>query len=248
MLAAVTKALELDDALAEAQNESGVFKLYYEYDWSGGESAFRRAIELNSNYALAHHMYANLLGFLGRFDEAIAERKRALELDPLSLRTSALLGYDYYIAGQYDKAVEQFRKTSELDPNYPLINLGEVYQRMGMNEEAIAEYLKVEARSGRPAADLDGLKSAYATLGMEGYWQKQLELLKEKAKQRPVRPLELALLCAQKGDKEEAFKWLNKACEERDPRLTGLKIDPKFESLRSDPRFANLLRRVNLDH
>src|SRR5215813_7387043 len=184
MLAAVTKALELDDALAEAQNESGVFKLYYEYDWSGGESAFRRAIELNSNYALAHHMYANLLGFLGRFDEAIAERKRALELDPLSLRTSALLGYDYYIAGQYDKGVEQFRKTSELDPNYPLINLGEVYQRMGMNEEAIAEYLKVEARSGRPAADLDGLKSAYATLGMEGYWQKQLELLKEKAKQR----------------------------------------------------------------
>jgi len=248
MLAAVTKALELDNTLAEAQNESGVFKLFYEYDWSGGESAFRRAIELNPNYALAHHMYANLLGNLGRFNEAIAERKRALELDPLSLRTSALLGYDYYIAGRYDEAIEQYRRTSELDPNYPLISLGRVYERKGMNEEAIAEYLKEEARSGRPAADVDALKAAYAASGLKGYWQKQLELLKEKAKQRPVRPLELAGLCAQTGDKEQAFEWLNKACEDHDPRLIALKIDPKFESLRSDPRFANLLRRVNLDH
>ncbi|MGH9875452.1 MAG: winged helix-turn-helix domain-containing protein, partial [Pyrinomonadaceae bacterium] len=93
MLAAETKALELDDTLAEAHTESGVFKLFYEYDWSGGERAFKRAIELNPSYALAHHMYANLLEGSGRFDEAIAERTRALEIDPLSLRTSSLLGW-----------------------------------------------------------------------------------------------------------------------------------------------------------
>jgi len=246
MLAAVTKALKLDDTLAEAQNESGVFKLFYEYDWSGAEGAFRRAIELNPNYALAHHMYANLLMDTGRFDEAIAERKQALELDPLSVRTSALLAWDYYIAGRYDEAIEQYRKASELDPNFPLIELGKVYERKGMNEQAIGEYLKEETRAGRRDADLEALKAAYATSGMKGYWQKQLELLREKAKHTAVRPLELAGLYAQTGAKEQALKLLDKACEERDPRLIELKISPTFDSLRSDARFLDLMRRVGL--
>src|SRR5215831_3062693 len=186
MLAAETKALELDATLAEAQTESGVFKLFYEYDWSGGERAFKRAIELNPNYALAHHMYANLLEGAGRFDEAIAERKRALEIDPVSLRTSSLLGRDYTLAGRYEEAIAQYGKTSELDPNYPLIELAQVYELKGMNDQANDEYLKQQARSGKPAADIDALKAAYAATGMKGYWQKQLELLKEKAKQKPV--------------------------------------------------------------
>ena len=246
MQAAGKKALELDDTLAEAQNESGVFKLYYEYDWAGGESAFNRAIEQNPNYALAHHMYANLLTGMGRFDEGISERKRALEIDPLSVRTSALLGWDYYMAGRYDEAIMQYRRASELDPNYPLIHLGEVYQHQGINDQAIAEYLKEEARSGRSVAELDLLKSAYAALGMRGYWQKQLELLKEKAKQRPARPLELAELYAQTGEKDSAFQWLEKAFEERDPRLIFLKINPSFDSLHTDPRFQTLTRRIGL--
>src|SRR5262245_1434329 len=246
MLAAETKALQLDDTLAEAQTESGVFKLYYEYDWSGGEHAFKRAIELNPSYALAHHMYANLLEGAGRFDEAIAERKRALDIDPLSLRTSSLLGWDYAIAGRYEEAIAQYRKTSELDPNYPLIELGQVYERQGMNDEAIAEYLKQEAGSGKSATEINALKAAYAAAGMKGYWQKKLEFLKEKTKQRPVRSLELAGLYAQTGQKEQAFEWLVKACEEHDPRLILLKVDPRFESLRSDARFANVMRRVGL--
>jgi len=246
MLAAETKALELDDTLAEAQTESGVFKLFYEYDWSGGERAFKRAIELNPNYALAHHMYANLLEGAGRFDEAVAERKQALEIDPLSLRSSALLGWDYYIAGRYEEAIAQYGKTSELDPNYPLIELGKVYERTGMNDEAITEYLKQEARSGKSAAEIDALRAAYAAAGMKGYWQEQLEFLKKKAKQRPVRSLEVAGLYAQTGQKEQAFEWLVKACEEHDPRLIHLKVDPTFESLRSDARFADLMRRIGL--
>lgn len=246
MLAAETKALELDDTLAEAQTESGVFKLFYEYDWSGGERAFKQAIELNQNYALAHHMYANLLEGAGRFDEAIAERKRALEIDPLSLRSSAQLGWDYYIAGRYEEAIAQYGKTSELDPNYPLIELGEVYERKGMNDEAIAEYLKQEARSGKSIAEIDALRAAYAAAGMKGYWQEQLEFLKKKAKQRPVRSLEVAGLYAETGQKEQAFEWLVKACEEHDPRLIHLKVDPTFESLRSDARFADLMRRIGL--
>jgi len=248
MLTAETKALELDGTLAEAQNESGVFKLYYEYDWPGGESAFKRAIDLNPNYPLAHHMYANLLGGMRRSDEAIAERKRALEIDPLSLRTNALLGFDYYIAGRYDEALEQYRKTSELDPNFPLINLGIVYELKGMNDQAIAEYLKQEARSGRTAPDIDALKAAYAASGMNGYRQEQIELLKQKAKQRPVRPLELAGLYAQLDQKPQAFEWLVIAWEDRDPRLIALNVDPEFVNIRKDPRFAIFLRRIGLTH
>jgi len=246
MLAAETKALELDDTLAEAQTESGVFKLYYEYDWSGGEHAFKRAIELNPNYALAHHMYANLLTGMGRFDEGISERKRALEIDPLSPRTNALLGWDYYVAGRYDEATKQYRSTSELDPNYPLIHLGAVYEREGMNDRAITEYLKEETRSGRAAAEIDALKSAYAASGMKGYWLKQRELLKEKAKQRPVRPLEQAEHYAKTGDNDQAFLWLEKACEERDPQLILLRVNPSFDGLHTDPRFQILLRRIGL--
>jgi tetratricopeptide (TPR) repeat protein len=246
MQAAGKKALELDDTLAEAQNESGVFKLYYEYDWAGGESAFKRAIELNQNYALAHHMYANLLTGMGRFDEGISERKRALEIDPLSVRTSALLGWDYYMAGRYDEAIMQYRRASELDPNYPLIHLGAVYERKGMNDQAITEYLKEETRSGRSAGEIDALKSAYAASGMKGYWLKQLELLKEKAKQRPVRPLELAELYVQTGEKDSAFQWLEKAFEERDPQLIFLKTNPSFDGLYTDSRFQIFLRRIGL--
>jgi len=223
-----------------------VFTLYFEYEWSGGEQAFKRAIELNPNYALAHHMYANLLTGMGRFDEGISERKRALEIDPLSPRTSALLGWDYYNAGRYDEAITQYRSTSELDPNYPLIQLGKVYERKGMNDQAITEYLKEETRSGRSAAEIDALKSAYAASGMKGYWLKQLELLKENAKQRPVRPLELAELYAKTGEREQSFQCLEKAYEERDPQLILLRVNPSFDSLHTDSRFQSLLRRVGL--
>jgi Predicted integral membrane protein len=246
MQAAGKKALELDDTLAEAQNEAGVFKLYFEYDWAGGENAFKRAIELNPNYALAHHMYANLLTGMDRFDEGISERKKALEIDPLSLRTSAELGWDYYVAGRYDEAITQYRRTSELDPNYPLIQLGEVYERKGMNDQAITEYLKEEIRSGRSAAEIDALKSAYAASGMKGYWLTQLELLKEKAKQRPVRPLELAEVYAKTGEKDLAFQWLEKAFEERDPQLILLKTNSSFDGLHTDSRFQIFLRRIGL--
>ena len=140
----------------------------------------------------------------------------------------------------------QYRRASELDPNYPLIQLGAVYERKGMNDQAIAEYLKKETRSGRSAAEIDALKSAYAVSGMKGYWLKQLELLKEQAKQRPVRPLELAELCAQTGEIDSAFQWLEKAFEERDPQLIFLRINPSFDSLRADSRFQNFLRRIGL--
>jgi TolB-like protein/Flp pilus assembly protein TadD len=244
--AAVTKALELDDALAEAHNESGVFKLYYEWDWAGGESAFRRALELNPNYALAHHMYANLLKGEGRFDEAIAERKRALEVDPLSLRTNALLGDNYYVAGRYDEAIEQYRKTSELDPDFFLIDLGSVYERKGMNDEAVAEYLKKEVRSGMRAGEVAALKEAYAASGMRGYWQKRLDLMKEESKQRRVPALTLAELYARIDEKDQAFEWLDKAYEAHELALIFLKVNPIYEGLRSDLRYQDLVRRVGL--
>jgi TolB-like protein len=244
--AAVTKALELDGALAEAHNESGVFKLYYEWDWTGGESAFRRALELNPNYALAHHMYANLLNGEGRLDEAIAERKRALEIDPLSLRTNALLANDYYVAGRYDEAIEQYRKTSELDPDFFLNDLGSVYERQGMNDEAVAEYLKAEARSGMRAEKVAALKEAYAASGIRGYWQKRLDLMKEESKQGHVAALVLAELYARLDEKDQAFEWLDKAYEQHELALIFLKVKPVYDSLRSDPRYQRIVRRIGL--
>jgi len=242
--AAVTKALELDDTLAEAHNESGVFKLYYQWDWPGGESAFRRALELNPNYALAHHMYANLLLGEGRFDEAIAERKRALEIDPLSLRTNALLGGDYYWAGRYDAAIEQYRKTSELDPDFFFIDLGSVYERKGMNDEAVVEYLKEEASSGMRAEEVAVLREAYAASGMRGYWKKRLDLMKEESKQRRVPALTLAELYARLDEKDQALEWLDKAYKEHEMPLIFLKVDPIYDGLRSDPRYQDLVRRI----
>jgi eukaryotic-like serine/threonine-protein kinase len=242
--AAVTKALKLDDTLAEAHNESGVFKLYYEWDWTGGESAFRRALELNPNYALAHHMYANLLNAEGRIDEAIAERKSALEIDPLSLRTNALLANDFIVAGRYDEAIEQFRKTSELDPNFFLIDLGPVYERKGMNDEAVAEYLKAEARSGMRTEKVAALKEAYAASGMRGYWQKRLDLMKEESKQGRVPAITLAELYVHLDKKDQAFEWLEKAYEKHELALIFLKTKPTYDSLRSDPRYQRLVRRI----
>lgn len=246
--AAATKALEIDDTLAEAYATLGVVKQRFEWDPEGAAQDFRRAIELNPTYATAHQWYAINFEILGQPDAAIVEAQRAYELDPLSLIINARLGHNYYYARRYDQAIEQYKKTLELDPNFAIAHsrLGWAYAQKGMHREAVEEFLMAYTLSGESSETVAALKQAFTESGMRGYWRKALELEQEKAKHRYVSAYESAVLYARLDEKEQAFKWLEKAYEERSSGLVYLKVDPSLDSLRHDPRFADLLRRIHL--
>jgi serine/threonine-protein kinase len=239
---AAEKALAIDDTLAEAHSALAFIKTVYDWDWPGAEREFKRALELNPNYSNAHYFYAfaHLLS-MGRMGEADAEIKRALALDPFSLIINTNLGRTYHLARQYDKAIEQYRKTLEMDPNFPRAHerLQEAFEQKGMYQEAIADLERVNPESGAR------LRSAYEKSGVQGYWQMRIEFDKE-SKQTYVAPYFTAVKYAALGDREQAFEWLEKAYQERDTWLVHLKVDPMLDSLRSDPRYANLLARMNL--
>jgi TolB-like protein/DNA-binding winged helix-turn-helix (wHTH) protein/Flp pilus assembly protein TadD len=246
--AAATKALEIDDTLAEAHATLGVVKQRLEWDPEGAAQEFRRAIELNPTYATAHQWYAINFEIIGQPDAAIAETQRAYELDPLSIIINARLGHNYYYARRYDQAIEQYKKTLELDPNFVIAHsrLGWAYTQKGMHREAVEEFLRVNALSGESPETVATLKQVFARSGMRGYWRKALALEQEKAKHRYVSAYEIAVLYARLGENEQAFDWLEKAYQERSSALVYLKVDPSLDALRPDPRFTDLLRRIHL--
>jgi TolB-like protein/Flp pilus assembly protein TadD len=247
---AALKALQLDETLAEAHTSLGYVKTVYDWDWSGAEKEFQRAIELNPSYATAHHWHAVALMMMGRSEGAIAEIKRALELDPLSLIINRGLGTVLYAARQYDQAIEQYRKTLELDPNFPLAHsfLGLAYVQRSMYKEGIAECEKELVISPSNTFALTGLGYAYAVAGRRAEAQKVLDKLNELSKQKYVSALDMVRIYAGFGEKDKAFKWLEKAYEDRSigGGLALIKVDPAYDPLRSDPRFADLLLRMNL--
>ncbi|HKQ80289.1 MAG TPA: winged helix-turn-helix domain-containing protein [Blastocatellia bacterium] len=242
----IMKALELDDTLAEAHAALAELKLFIEWDWEGAEKEFKRAIELNPSGHLAHHLYGSLLMAMGRFEAAIAKMKQALDIDPLSPRTGFILGRDYYMAGQYDQAIEQYNKMREIFPGHALIELGPVYERKGMYDQAVKEYLEAYSRSGLSAGEIAALRQVYVASGWRGFWSKRLELAKAEAERKPVQASFLAELYARLGEKDQAIEWLERAYRERNMSLIFLKVDPIWESLRPDPRFQGLLRRMRL--
>jgi serine/threonine-protein kinase len=246
--AAALKALEIDDTLAEAHVSLAHIKYYYDRDWATAEREYKRAIELNPNYPIAHQWYAVYLMSAGRFDEALAQNRRAQELDPLSLPINMTLGWVLLNARQYDQSVEQLRKTLEMDPNFMLAHhrLGLVYEQKGKYDEAIAEFRQVLNLSAGKPLGITALAHAYALSGKRAEAQRTLAELQEISKRRYVSPASIALIYAALGDKDQAFTWLEKADKERDPNLARLTVDPRFDSLRSDPRFADLVRRVGL--
>src|SRR5712691_2752197 len=184
--AAAKKALEIDDNLSEAHNSLAWTKLVFDWDWSGAESEFKRAIELNPGYAVAHHWYAECLAGMERYDEALAEIKRAQESDPLSLIISAVVGWILYFDRQYDQAIVQFQKALELDPNFWVAHwcLGQPYEQKAMFAEAVAEFQKaIDLSAGSPLA-LAALGHAYAVSGKTTEAQRVLNELKESSKRR----------------------------------------------------------------
>ena len=246
--AAALNAVALDDSLAEAHASLAFIAETLEWDWPAAEREYRRALDLNPSYAAAHNWYAGYLMYLGRFEEGITEANRARELDPLSLAINNALGGRLLLAGRENEAIEQIQKTLEMDPNFaPAHNqLGWAYLKEGKNQEAIAEFQKGVALSGSDPDESIDLGFAYAVAGKKEEAKKILAKLKKKREHSFVSPASLGILCGALGEKDEAFAWLDKAYELRDPQLTYLKVGPKFAPLRSDPRFQNLLRRMGL--
>ena len=246
--AAAMRALELDETLAEAHTSLARVLAAYDWDWPGAEKEFKRAIELNPRYATAHQWYGGYFQAMGRSNEAIAERKRAQELDPLSLIINFELGLAFYYARDYDQAIEQFQKTLELDQNFRSAHqfLPAAYEQNGMYREAIAEYKTVNPLKGGGESSLAmaGLGHVYAVSGKKNEARTVLDELKQVSEQEYVPAISIALIYAGLGEKDQAFFWLDKGYEQRAFQLQALKIEPKWDSLRSDPRFQGLLRRM----
>ena len=245
---AALKALEIDNRLAEVHISLGKVKQLYDWDWTGAERYFLRAIELSPKSTDAHREYGAYLVSMGRHDEGIAEMKLAREIDPLSLLTNFNVGWALHGARRYDEAVEEFRKVLEMDSNFAAAHhfLGLAYKWKGMYEEAIVELRKAVSLSGDSTPAKADLGHAYAVSGRRGEAVKVLAELEELSRRRYVSPYYIAIIHAGFGDKDRAFAWLEKAYEERSRRLSGLRRNPAWDGMRSDPRFASLLRRMDL--
>ncbi|MBF8295747.1 MAG: Adenylate cyclase [Bacteroidetes bacterium] len=245
--AAAMKALEGDSTLGEAHTSLAFVKLVYDWAWSDAQKGFHRAIELNPGYATAHHWFG-LIYFvaMGQFDEALAEMKRAAELDPLSLVINTDVGRTLYFARQYDQAIEQLRKTLKMDPEFFRAhwNLGLVYEQKGMFEEAIAAFQRAKAFSSDNLLATGALGHAYAISGRRDEALKVIEELRKESRKKYVPAYQFAAIYAGLKDNDRAFAWLERAYEERSPTLTWLQVDPVLDSLRPDPRFTALLKKV----
>ena len=244
--AAVQKALELDNALAQAHATLGAMYMFSDFDWIAAEQEYKRAIELDPNYELGHQLYAYLLSSLDRQDEAISEARHALELDPLSATLSDDLGMAFFLAHRYDEAEQQHLRTLEIEPDRPdpFYQLGNIYTQRKQYDEAIAGYEKAMTLSERTSNLLGGLGHAYAVAGKRHEARAILGEMQAMSKQKYVSPYDLALVYAGLGEKEMAVEKLGQAFEEKSGWIIHLQVDPSLDPLREDPRFQQLIRRA----
>ncbi len=247
MKEAALKALEIDDMLAEAHVTLAQIKRRYDYDWAAAERTYKRAIELDPNYATAHHWYGYDLMCVERYDEAINEIKRAHELDPLSLVINRNLGQVLYRAGRYDEALEALNKTLEMDPTFSSTHLylGSIYLQKSRYEDALAEFQKEKeyARGWGTRADA-WIGVAYMKLGQREKTQEILDKLIKKSEQTYVSATSIAMLYFIQEEDDQGFKWLEKAYEEYDSFLRLIRTDLIFDRVRLDPRFREIVRKM----
>ena len=254
-LEAANHALSLDETLADAHSAMAFAKVHYLHDWTFAERDLRRAIELDPNNPYAHFFYSNsCLSPSSRHQEAIAEMKRAIELDPLSTRIQCFAGRTYIWARRYDDALSQFQRVNQLDPNFALNHerLAHLYAILGKFDQAIAEEGKARTLVGEKSESVrqktNLLREALVMHGDQGYWQTQLRL-SQSAPNPPEAyssPFGVAIIYSHLRDKDKAVANLEAAYRERDEELTNLTIEPQFDILRSDPRFSDLVRRVGI--
>ena len=242
---AAEKALQIDETLGEAHAALANVRENYDWDLVGAEKEYKRAIELNPKYATAHQWYGSHLAVTERYPEAMAQIKQAQELDPLSLIINVNVSWFFYFARQYDDALEQGRKTLDLEPNFAATHwmLGQAYRQKGMYAEAIAEF-QMEVVSRSDPLDTAVLGHAYAVAGKRAEAEKILKELTALSKERYVSPYFIALIYVGLNDKKEAFDWLEKAFADRSAGMVYLKVEPMFDALRADPRFEALVAKV----
>jgi TolB-like protein/DNA-binding winged helix-turn-helix (wHTH) protein/Tfp pilus assembly protein PilF len=241
------KALAIDSQMAEAHTSLAMIKALYEWDWRGAENEFRRAIELNPGYATAHHWYGVHLGAMGRFEESRRELQRALNLDPLSLIVNLNNAYPDHYTHQYDRALNTYRKTIEMDPNFAWAHedLMLAYEQQGRFREAIEEGVALLRLSGDSAA-ATAVQRAYAAGGYRVALNRWLDDLKDRGKSHYVSPMKFAQLYSRLGLRDQAMEWLEKAYDQRSGPLVYIAVDPRYDGLRTDPRFQDLVRRMGL--
>ena len=244
--AAAANALRLNEKSAPAHVSLGVIKMQYDWDWTGAEAEFKRAIQLDGSYYPARQLYGWYLIAVGRSAEAQEEMRQALDADPLNEFSLWELGLAFHFAGRLESAVEQYRRAIVVEPksHWAHMLLGWTLERQGKFDEAIAE-TKIAYRANDTSQVLASLGHAYAAAGRHAEAQAVLAELAELAKSRYVSPYDVATIHAGLGDKDAALAWLDKAYEDRSGWLAlWVGVDPKFSILGSEPRFQNLLRRV----
>jgi TolB-like protein/DNA-binding winged helix-turn-helix (wHTH) protein/Tfp pilus assembly protein PilF len=247
---AALKALELDDTLAEAHISLATVRFNYDWDWAAAATGFRRSIELNPSYATAYQRYSLYLMAMGRTQESLMQMNRARDLDPLSISMNFSLGWRFYMARQYDQAIEQLRNTLDMDPNFalPRMVLGQAYEQKGSYPQAIAELQKAASISHDSPLVLGALGHAYGASGNRADAEKILNQLMEQSKKQYVSPFYVAIVYAGLVENDKAIDWLEKAYKDRSNALVFSKVDPQLDSLRSTPRFRSLLHRLTLQN
>ena len=245
---AASRALDLDSRLAEAHTTLAYRTTHHEWDWRGAEAQFKYAFELNPNYAVCHHWYSHFLTATGRTEESLAASKRCLELDPLDLVINIHMAWHYQFSRQYDQAIEQCWKTSELHPNsfWPAYFFGLAYEQQQQIDRAVEEFRIAVKMSGDVTFATAGLGHLYGIAGKAAEARAVFDELCAKAKRTYVPAYDIALVCAGLGWKDQALASLDRAYEERSGWITYLNVDPRLDPLRSDTRFGDLLRRVRL--
>ena len=244
--AAALKSLELDPASAEAHTAFALIVQNDGLDWVTAGREYRRAIDLNPNYATAHHWYAEHLMWQGRFDEALRESERARRLDPLSLIIAADNGAILYFARQYDRAIEKWQSVLLVDPGFPRAHLiTAAYTEKGMFAEALAD-LEHQGPGLNRGVYLSALTYLYGKAGRTSEAQATLRDLLESNARQPVAAEYIAAAYAGLRDTDQTMAWLERAYAEHPSELAGLKVNPPFDFLRADPRFQRLLARVGL--
>lgn len=244
--AAVTKALATDERLAEAHVALGRIKHEYERDWEGAERAFKRAIELSPNLAVAHVWYALFLSMQAR-PGALAEVERAEMLDPTSLFHPSIKGIILFCERRYEETISLLQRVLESDSNYYVARwfLGMAYEELGAYNEAIAIHQQTRALSVF-THPISCLGRSYALAGRRAEAEQMLAELQSLARRQYVSPYAFAFIYSALGETDLTFEWFERAYEGRDPKLMNLKATPQWNSLRSDPRFAELLRRMGM--
>ena len=243
---AALRAIEIDENLAEAHSSLGLIKVYYDHDWNGAETEFRRALRLNPDLVSAHQRFGSYLSFQGRFEESIRHYENALELDPFSLQLNMNLASTYYLRGEYDRAIHHLNKTTELEPNYMPTHfvLGCTYIQQGRLEEAIAEFQFIYKLDEEAYLSLGFMGHAHALAGQREEAETLLRILQDISLRKYVSPYSMLVIHVALGEYDRVFEILEQLYEEDNDWMVWLKVSPELKTIRNDPRFQNLLRRL----